>query len=144
MATLHLLYARILWLMFCLHMSVQQKRKFQYNALMTMVGSPKHLARLSSIMIIGLEHQLLFITCSCELLSVTLARAELWPATPTNPRYAFSFTLLDWAEALLLESQVALKDFCKSLSFRCPFHLLKVFTLILSFYCNTMLLYIEA
>lgn len=67
-----------------------------------------------------------FMSCGCEPLAVTMARAELWPATPTNPRYAFVFPLLDWAEALLLESQVSLKDFCNTLKYRCPFHLLKV------------------
>ena len=43
---------------------------------------------------------------------MTLVRAELWPATPTSPKFAFSFALLDWAESLLLEAQVSLKDFC--------------------------------
>lgn len=73
-----------------------------------------------------MEHKILFVHCNCEPLAVTLSRAELWPATPTNPRYAFSFALLEWAEALLLEAQVALKDFCNSLKFRCLFHLIKV------------------
>jgi hypothetical protein len=51
-----------------------------------------------------------------------MCRAQLWPATPTNPQYAFSFALLDWAEALLLECQVSLKDFCSALTFRAHFH----------------------
>ena len=50
-----------------------------------------------------------------------LVRAQLWPASPSYPRYAFSFKLLDWAESLLLECQVALKDFCQALYFRCPY-----------------------
>jgi hypothetical protein len=33
---------------------------------------------------------------------------------------AFTFELLDWAEALLLECQVSLLDFCKVLWFKCP------------------------
>lgn len=65
-------------------------------------------------------------TCGCEPLPVTLTRAQLWPATPHNPHFAFTFSLLDWAEALMLECQVALKDFCNSLKFRCPFNVLKV------------------
>ena len=73
-----------------------------------------------------MEHEVQFMSCGCEPLAVSLAKAELWPATPTNPRYAFSFTLLDWAEALLLEAQVSLKDFCKTLKFRCRLNLLKV------------------
>jgi hypothetical protein len=53
---------------------------------------------------------------------VTLARAHLWPASPSYPQYAFSFSLLDWAESLLLECQVALKDFCQAIYSRCPYH----------------------
>lgn len=76
--------------------------------------------------VLGTEHKLLFMSCGCEPLAVTMARAELWPATPSNPRYAFSFSLLDWMEALLLEAQVSVKDFWNTLKFRCPFHLLGV------------------
>lgn len=65
-----------------------------------------------------------FMCCNCEPIAVTLARAELWPATPTNPRCAFTFNLLDWIEALMLECQVSLKDFCAALRFRCPYHVL--------------------
>lgn len=75
---------------------------------------------------LGVKHKVLFVHCACEPLPVTLCRAELWPATPTNPHYAFSFGLLEWAEALLLEAQVALKDFCNSLKFRSLFHFIKV------------------
>ena len=39
---------------------------------------------------------------------------------------AFSFDLLNWAEALLLECQVAMKDFCKALDFKCPRLIFKV------------------
>ena len=49
-----------------------------------------------------------------------MVRARLWPATPQYPRLAFCFELLDWAEALLLECQVALKDLCKAIQFKCP------------------------
>ena len=58
-----------------------------------------------------MQHKFQFVYCDCEPLAVTLSRAKLWPATPLNPRFAFSFALFDWAEALLLECQVALKDF---------------------------------
>ena len=90
---------------------------------------------------VGMEHRIHFTHCSCEALSVTLARAELWPATPRNPRCCFTFGLLDWAEALMLESQVSLKDFCNTLAFRCPqqipeVHHLQMFTLALQ--CATI------
>lgn len=57
-----------------------------------------------------------------------MARARLWPSSPQRPHLAFTFELLDWAEALLLECQVALKDFCKALTFKCP-HLMQKVTL---------------
>ena len=82
----------------------------------------------------GIEHTILFVTCQCESVSETLARARLWPATPQNPRYAFCFELLDWCEALLLECQVSLKDLCEALYYKCPHLVVKV---ILYDYYNT-------
>ena len=61
-----------------------------------------------------------FMCCTCEAISITLSRARLWPATPKNPQLAFTFELLDLIEALMLECQVALKDFCAALKFLCP------------------------
>ncbi len=75
---------------------------------------------------LGSQHSINFASCTCEPLPVTLARAQLWPATPHRPRLVFTFGLLDWAEALMLEAQVSLNDFCCSLAFRCRFKLLKV------------------
>ena len=69
----------------------------------------------------GVEHQLQFISCACEPLPLTLVRARLWRGSAQFPRYAFTFGLLDWAEALLLECQVAMKDFCTALYFKCSF-----------------------
>ena len=77
-------------------------------------------------LLLGINHKIQFTCCACEPLGVTLTRANLWPATPSNPRFAFSFALLDLAEALLLECQVAVKDFCNVLRFRNPFSMLKV------------------
>jgi len=75
---------------------------------------------------IGMEHSVQFMCCDCEPLAVTLVRAQLWPATPHHPKFAFTFKLLDWAESLLLECQVALKDFCHALYFRCPYPVTQV------------------
>ncbi len=69
---------------------------------------------------------MLFTYCECEPLVVTMVRAQLWPSAPQRPTLAFTLALLDWAEALLLECQVALKDLCKALSFRNPNFILKV------------------
>ena len=62
----------------------------------------------------GAEHNVTFCSCQCEPTAVTLVRARLTPASPRLPKLAFTFDLLDWAEALLLECQVALSDFCKA------------------------------
>lgn len=75
---------------------------------------------------LGFEHNILFNYCDCEPLVVTMVRAHLWPSSPQRPSLAFTFSFLDWAEALLLECQVALKDLCKALSFRNPNSMLKV------------------
>ncbi len=72
-----------------------------------------------------------FVCCDCEPLAVTLSRARLWAATPVHPQFCFSFELLDWMEALLLECQVALKDFSSALKYRNPFSHQKVFILFL-------------
>lgn len=76
---------------------------------------PQH--NLMYMCFIGSTHKFRFVSCDCEPLAVILSRTKLWPASPTNPRFAFSFALLDWAEALLLECQVALKDFSSALKF---------------------------
>ena len=52
---------------------------------------------------------------------MTMVRARMWPASPQFPRLAFSFELMDWVEALLLECQVAVKEFCGALYFKCPY-----------------------
>ena len=87
------------------------------------------------ILLEGMEHAMEFTYCNCEPLTMTLARAKLWPATPTNPHYAFSFSLFDLVESLLLECQVAFKDICNALIFRAPFYNPKVHYI----YCNILL-----
>ena len=75
----------------------------------------------------GGEHNITFMYCQCEPLVATMVRARLWPATAQRPHLAFTFELLDWAEALVLECQVALKDLCKALCFKCPHLVTKVY-----------------
>ena len=62
-------------------------------------------------LILGVEHTITLICCQCEAVAVTMARAQLWPATAQNPQLAFTFELLDWAKTLLYECQIAVKDF---------------------------------
>ena len=40
-----------------------------------------------------------------------------WPASPSRPVLAFSFSFLDWLEALLLECQIAVNDYCDAVEF---------------------------
>ncbi len=70
-------------------------------------------------MYLGEQHSVQFTACACEPLVHTMVRAHLWPSSPQRPHFAFTFELLNWEEALLLEAQVSLNDFCKALSFKC-------------------------
>ena len=67
-----------------------------------------------------MEHTISVSSCQCEQLALTLIWARLWPATVQNPRLAFTFNLLDWAEALIYECQVALKDLWGALQYKVP------------------------
>ena len=40
-----------------------------------------------------------------------------WPTSPSRPVLAFSFLFLDWLEALLLECQLAVNDYCDAVEF---------------------------
>ena len=71
-----------------------------------------------------MEHKVKFICCDCEATSITLVRAGLWPASPKNPQVAYTFELLNVMEALMLECQVSLKDFCEAVKLWCPFIIL--------------------
>ena len=75
---------------------------------------------------LGEECHIKFATCACEPLVLTMVRARLWPSSPQRPHFAFAFELLDWTEALLLEAQVSVHDFCKALYFKCSNRMAKV------------------
>lgn len=55
--------------------------------------------------------------CGCTSEAVTLISAGLFPATPKQPKLAFTFALLDLFEALLLECQVSAQDFVAAIGF---------------------------
>lgn len=76
--------------------------------------------------LVGVEHTIMLTSCRCEPITITMVRARLWPATALDPRMAFTFDLLDWAEALLYECQVATKDFLSALHFKCAHLMIKV------------------
>ena len=67
------------------------------------------------LLYIGCYHSVIVTFCSCESEAETLLKAFLFPATPKRPHLAFSFALLDWLEALMLESHVSAKDFTDAL-----------------------------
>ena len=50
----------------------------------------------------------------------------IWLASPHCPELAFTFSLMDRVEALMMECQVALKDFCAALYFKSPYVVKKV------------------
>ena len=75
---------------------------------------------------IGLEHHIVLKCCECEPVTTTMVRMGIWPASAHYPQLAFTFTLMDWVEALMMECQVALKDFCAALYFKCPYVVNKV------------------
>ena len=66
--------------------------------------------------IIGVPRKLSVLFCPCESDAEKLVKLRYWPATPKRPSIAFSFSLLDWLEALLLECQVALNDASKAIA----------------------------
>ena len=99
----------------------QKKGDPRYSALMRMVRKNLILNCIDFVVFCREGVGVLFTSCGCEALAITLARAELRPATLSNPRCALSFSLLDRADGLLVESQVSLKDFCNSLSYHWHF-----------------------
>lgn len=60
---------------------------------------------------LGCYHSVSVTFCTCESEVETLMRCHLFPATPKQPQLAFTFDLLDWLEALMLECQVSAQDF---------------------------------
>ncbi|XP_065893420.1 uncharacterized protein [Dysidea avara] len=49
--------------------------------------------------------------CKCKRDALTLVELGYWPGTPSQPLVAFSFSFMDWMEALLRECQVSVQDF---------------------------------
>ena len=132
-----LLLLRIEQLMPCPFTSALQRRKYLSAVLTLKVKYSQQycmhvLMSLSLYIYIytGVEHQIKFCCCDCESMCTTMVRARLWPASPRFPQLAFTFEVLDWAEALLLECHVAVGEFCRALYFKCPVLVKKVCTII--------------
>ena len=56
----------------------------------------------------------------------SLLQLGLFPATPKHPQLAFTLSLLDWLEALMLECQVSAHDFVAALGCLAEASLVKV------------------
>ena len=69
--------------------------------------------------------------CTCETEIETLLRVHLFPATPKQPHLAFTFRLMDWLEALVLECHVAVQDFVSAIEFLTDSKLLQVLYILL-------------
>lgn len=76
----------------------------------------------SATFAIGIHRKVKFQFCACYNDTSTLIKLGFFPATPKRPEVAFQFQLLDLLEALLLECQVAIKDFTNALECltKCP------------------------
>jgi len=64
---------------------------------------------------LGISRNLNIQFCKCRSDALTLIALGYWPGTPTRPFVAFSFSFMDWMEALLLECQVSVQDFSSAL-----------------------------
>ena len=74
--------------------------------------------------------------CKCKNDTLTLVELGYWPATPSRPKLAFSFALLDWMEALLLECQVVIQDYCSAVEFMLKEKLNEVSAIIMCCMCG--------
>ncbi len=70
----------------------------------------------SITLITGSFHSTILTFCGCETEVQTLLRNNLFPATPKQPQLAFTFQLLDWLEAVMLECHVAVQDFVSAVN----------------------------
>ena len=73
-------------------------------------------------------HSVCVTFCACESEVETLIRSRLFAATPKQPQLAFTFDLLDWFEALMLECQVPAQDFVAAIGVLADSQLMKVRT----------------
>jgi len=63
------------------------------------------------------QRDICFESCECIDELQAIIRAGFFPASPKRPQLAFDIQLLDLLEALLLECQVAVKDFISAIKY---------------------------
>ena len=66
-------------------------------------------------MFLGQQQVQMIELCSCEDAVITLVRLGLWPATPIQPKVAFTFDFMLHLRALILECQISLQSFCTAM-----------------------------
>lgn len=81
--------------------------------------------------------------CACQSEATTLIHAGLFPATPKQPKLAFSFSLLDWFEALMLECQVSAQDFVAAVDVLTDSYTMKVPHMHLMYSCSNLFLHVQ-
>ena len=86
---------------------------------------------------LGIPQDIEFPSCPCEGVVVNLIKFQYWPGSPANPLIAFSFSLLDMLEALLLECQVAVQDFTQAITYLIKCKIFKVRMFICVVLCTT-------
>jgi CxC1 like cysteine cluster associated with KDZ transposases len=56
--------------------------------------------------------------CKCVPFLHTLVKCGFWPASALNVTTAVSMKLLNWLEALMLESHVSIQGFCRAVMWK--------------------------
>ena len=66
---------------------------------------------------VGVQRDICFESCACIDEPQALIQAGFFPDSPKRPQLAFDMNLFDLLQALLLECQVAVKDFVSALMY---------------------------
>ena len=76
---------------------------------------------------LGKQITVQILCCKCESPSVTLIRHGLWPATPVQPKLAFTFEFMEWLRCLRLRAHASTHKFSEAVKSKLsngPFNLL--------------------
>ena len=75
---------------------------------------------------VGIPYHLNVQFCKCVPDALRLINLGYWPATPTRPVLAFTFSFMEWLEALLLECQISVQDFSNAVEMMIKEKIMKV------------------
>ncbi|XP_071853693.1 uncharacterized protein [Apostichopus japonicus] len=68
----------------------------------------------------GRHHSVPIMFCACKQDICSLISLQLWPATPSRPVVAFTFSLMRWLRIMFLDCHVALQNLCNCISWLSP------------------------